>query len=89
MDNLFLFAKDLTSLEENTKRVLQRLRDNDLYLKPRKCEFTQTKVEWLGMILEENQISMDAGKLKGIQDWPTPTTVKKVRGFLGFGNFYR
>ena len=32
---------------------------------------------------------MDAGKLKGIRDWPTPTTVKEVRGFLGFGNFYR
>ena len=32
---------------------------------------------------------MDAGKLKGIRDWPTPTTVKEVRGFLGFGNFYQ
>ena len=41
------------------------------------------------MIIEENRISMDAGKLKGIRDWPTPTTVKEVRGFLGFGNFYR
>ena len=88
MDDFFLFAKDLTSLEENTKRVLQQLMDNDLYLKPRKCKFARTKVEWLGMIIEENRISMDAGKLKGIQDWPTPTTVKEVRGFLGFGNFY-
>ena len=41
------------------------------------------------MIIKENRISMDAGKLKGIQDWPTPTTVKEVRGFLGFGNFYQ
>ena len=39
MDDLFLFAKDLMSLEENTKQVLQRLLENDLYLKPRKCEF--------------------------------------------------
>ena len=54
MDDLFLFAKDLMSLEENTKRVLQRLLENDLYLKPRKCEFARTKVEWLGMIIEEN-----------------------------------
>ena len=89
MDDLFLFVKDLTFLEENTKQVLRRLIDNDLYLKPRKCEFAQTKVEWLGMIIEKSQISMDAGKLKGIQDWPIPTTVKVVRGFLGFGNFYR
>ena len=32
---------------------------------------------------------MDPGKLKGIQDWPTPTTVKQVQAFLGFGNFYQ
>ena len=66
MENLFLFAKDLVSLKKNTKQVLQRLLDNDLYLKPRKCEFAWTKVEWLGMIIEENRISMDAGKLKRI-----------------------
>ena len=54
MDDLFLFAKDLMALKENTKRVLQGLLENDLYLKPRKCEFARTKVEWLGMIIEEN-----------------------------------
>ena len=27
--------------------------------------------------------------LRGIKEWPFPTTVKQVRGFLGFGNFYR
>ena len=89
MDDLFLFAKDLVSLRKNTKLVLQRLLENNLYLKPKKCEFAKTKVEWLGMIIEEGRISMDAGKLKGIQDWPTPTSIKEVRGFLGFGNFYQ
>ena len=88
MDDIFLFAKDKETLEE-TKMVLQRLLKNDLYLKPRKCEFEKTKIEWLGMIIEEGRISMDAGKLKGIRDWPVPTTVKQVRGFLGFRNFYR
>ena len=32
---------------------------------------------------------MDLAKLKGILEWPTPKTVKKVQSFLGFGNFYR
>ena len=41
------------------------------------------------MIIEEGKISMDPGKLKGISEWPIPSTVKQVRGFLGFGNFYR
>ena len=88
MDDIFLFAKDPKTLEENTKKVLLRLQENDLFLKPKKCKFCKTKIEWLGMIIEEGKITMDPGKLKGIKEWPVPTTVKQVRGFLGFGNFY-
>ena len=88
MDDMFLSAKTREQLRENTRRVLQRLMENDLYLKPKKCEFCKEKIEWLGMVIEEGKITMDPGKLKGIQDWPAPTTVRQVRGFLGFGNFY-
>ena len=89
MDDMFLSAKTKEQLRENTKRVLQRLMENDLYLKPKKCEFCKEKIEWLGMVIQEGKITMDPGKLKGIQDWPAPTTVKQVRGFLGFVNFYQ
>ena len=86
MDDIFIFAPDEITLTENTKRVLARLRDNNLFLKPTRCEINKTKVEYLGMVIKEGKISMDPGKLKGIQ---SPTTVKQTRGFLGFGNFYR
>ena len=32
---------------------------------------------------------MDPSKLKGIRDWPILKTVKQVRSWLRFGNFYR
>jgi len=86
---MFIFESELPPLIKNTKTVLQHLRDNDLYLKPSKCEFHKTKIEYLGLVIEEGKIYMDTTKLKGIWDWPIPTTVKQVRGFLGFGNFYR
>ena len=89
MDDVFIFAPEEITLTENTKGVLARMRENNLFLKPAKCEFNKEKVEYLGMVIEEGKISMDPGKLKGIQNWPTPTTVKQVRRFLGFGNFYR
>ena len=66
MDDIFIFAPDETTLTENTKWVLTWLRDNDLYLKLTKCEFNKTKVEYLGMVIEEGKISMDTGKLSGI-----------------------
>ena len=89
MDDIFIFAKDIPTLMENTKEVLKRLNDNDLFLKLTKCEFIKTKVEYLGMIIEEGKISMDPGKLAGLRNWPSPISVKQTRKFLGLGNFYR
>ena len=45
MDNTFLFAKTPEELEDNTKKVLQWLRENNLFLKPKKCEINKEKVE--------------------------------------------
>ena len=89
MDDILIFAKTPEELEQSTRRVLERLLKHDLYLKPKKCEFDKKKIEYLGMIIEEGKISMDTVKIKGLKEWPTPTTVKQVRSFLGFGNFYR
>ena len=89
MDDILCFSDNLDDLIKIEWIVLQRLRDNNLYLKPKKCEFRKPKIKYLGMIVEEGKISMDPVKLGGIHDWPTPTTVKEVRSFLEFGNFYR
>ena len=76
-------------MEERTKLVLKEIEENDLYLKPEKAEFCTQRLEYLGMIIEPGRISMDPAKLDGIRSWPSPTTVKQLRSFLGFGNFYR
>jgi Reverse transcriptase (RNA-dependent DNA polymerase) len=89
MDDILIFGENQEELEERTKQVLQRLREHDLFLKPKKCEFNKTTMEYLGLIIQEGKLSMDPVKLSGIRDWPTPTTVKQVRGFIGFANFYR
>jgi Reverse transcriptase (RNA-dependent DNA polymerase)/RNase H-like domain found in reverse transcriptase len=89
MDDILIFADTKEELEQITKLVLEKLREHDLFLKAKKCEFCQTRIEYLGMIIKEGRISMDAVKLGGIRDWPIPTTLKQTRSFLGFGNFYR
>ncbi len=89
MDDILIHARTKKELEDRTKQVLERLKKNDLYLKPEKCKFAHREVEFLGMIVTKDTIKMDPIKLAGIRDWPTPTTVKQVRSFLGFGNYYR
>jgi hypothetical protein len=58
-------------------------------LKAEECKFNVKEVEYLGLIISENKITMDPMKLAGIHDWPALTNIKGVQSFLGFGNFYR
>ena len=89
MDDILIYAMTPELLEKYTKRILQKLQDHNLFLKAKKCEFNKTKMEYLGLVVEEGKISTDPIKVKGFADWPIPTCVKDVRSFLGFGNFYR
>jgi hypothetical protein len=89
MDNILIFAENQEELQEWTKQVLQRLWEHELFLKLKKCEFNKTTIKYLRLIIQEEKLSIDPVKLSGIWDWPTPTSVKQVWGFIGFANFYR
>jgi hypothetical protein len=88
MDNILIFADTKEELERITKLVLEKLQEHDFFLEAKKCEFCQTRIEYLGMIIEEGTIAMDSVKLGGIRDWPVPTMLKQTQSFLEFGNFY-
>ena len=53
-------------------RTLQKLKENDLFLKPEKCQFEQKQIEFLGVVLENRTIQMDPTKVKGVAEWPQP-----------------
>lgn len=66
MDDILIFSKDKEEHRLRTQRMLQRLIEKDLYLKPEKCFFDRDEVEFLGMIIGHNQVKMDPVKIQGI-----------------------
>nr|CAN68154.1 hypothetical protein VITISV_040298 [Vitis vinifera] len=50
-----------------------RLKENRLYAKKKKCEFTQTEIKFLRHLVFKKQIQMDGSKMAAIHDWPSPT----------------
>ena len=88
MDDMLIFSDNIKEHRIQTCQVLQQLQEHDLYLKPEKCKFEVSEVEFLGAIIHTGEIAIDPIKLKAIQEWPAPQTVKQVQMFLGFGNFY-
>ena len=91
IDDLMIFTKTENQAEHNkiVLEVLRRLEENDLFVKPEKCMFCATEVDFLSMIVGHDGIKMDQEKVKAILEWPEPKTVKGVRSFLELANFYR
>jgi hypothetical protein len=89
MDDILAFSKTIDGLKRIERITLKKAQEYDLYFKAKKCKFRKPKIKYLGLVVEEEELAMDPTKLKGILDWPAPKTVKEVRSFLGFGNFYR
>jgi len=89
LDDILIFRKDLDEHRQITHRVFGRLAEHQLYLRPEKCEFEKTRIEYLGLIISKNQVEMDPVKVAGVADWPEPSNKREVQSFLGFANFYR
>jgi len=90
MDDMIIATEDDEVLHKlRVNHILDKLEKFDLFLKPEKCKFHQHEVEYLGVLIGNGSVKMDPVKVQGISEWPTPLTVKDVRSFLGFCNFYR
>src|SRR5712672_712892 len=73
MDDMLIATRNDAGLHEHyVNHILTKLAQHDLYLKPEKCQFEQTRIEFLGVVLENNTIQMDPVKTDGVAKWPSP-----------------
>ena len=58
-------------------------------MKFNKCDFGDVKVAYLGHVISKGVVSMDASNVSCVEAWPTPSSIKELRGFLGLIGYYR
>jgi len=71
------------------KKVLKKLKENNLFVKPEKCQWKVKEVEFLGMVIGPQGVKIQKEKIDGILSWPAPRNIKEVQKFLGLANYYR
>jgi hypothetical protein len=71
-DDTIIFSKNEEEHDEHLCLVLQKLKENQLYTKPNKCQFWLKEVSFIGHIISKGGISVDPSKVKDVLSWNTP-----------------
>lgn len=61
LDDILIFSKDLQAHQSIVRKVLQRLHQYGLYTKALKCQFHQSSIEFLGMMVSHKGLEMCQG----------------------------
>lgn len=88
-DDILVYSSSWSDHLVHLREVLNILRHHQLYAKQRKCSFGTSQVKYLGHIISQGSMSMDPSKVDGVLQWPTPVSVKELRGFLGLSGHYK
>ncbi|GBM88819.1 Retrovirus-related Pol polyprotein from transposon 17.6 [Araneus ventricosus] len=68
--------------------VLQRIQQMGLPIKPSKCKFAQSQVQYLGHIVGQGCRRPSELKIEAVKNLPTPRSKTDIRTFLGLEGYY-
>jgi len=66
IDNILVATDMEEGYDKLVEKVLRRLEENDLFVKPEKCKWKVREVEFLGVVIGPKGVEMQKEKVKGI-----------------------
>lgn len=94
--NVFVYLDDIVIVSETFERhvqllreVAKRLAEANLSINIDKSKFGVSELPFLGYLLSTEGLRANPEKVRAIVDYERPTTVTKLRRFLGMANYYR
>ncbi|KAI5313565.1 hypothetical protein L3X38_042741 [Prunus dulcis] len=83
LDDILVFSPTWEEHLIHVEKVLGALRQYQLRLNLKKCEFGKRSLVYLRFIVGDGELKVDPSKVQAITDWPRPCTVTEVRSFMG------
>ncbi|KAM6589963.1 hypothetical protein CsatA_012568 [Cannabis sativa] len=88
-DDILVYSPDEVTHLQHLELVLQTLLQHQFFANRKKCSFGQRRIEYLGHVVSGQGVAVDDTKIKAMLEWPLPTSIKALRGFLGLTGYYR
>ena len=89
IDDILILGRTFEEHLKLVARVLAVLKNHGLKIKLSKCSWFQTEVKYLGHLVGRTGMKKLPEYIKKVEEFPKPTTVREMRGFLGLVNFQR
>ena len=89
IDNVIVGIEQEEGHDEVVEKIVKRLAENDLYVKPEKCKQKVREVGFLEVVIRPERIKMEKEKVQGVLDWLTLNEVKDIQKFLELMNHYQ
>ena len=91
LDDIIIFSASFEEHVEHTRKVLRRLREHGVKLKPRKCKLFKKEVVFLGSVLSEEGYELDLSSIIEcfLSRNSSLKTGNEVHKLIGFLNYYR
>ena len=88
-DDILVYSRSYEEHLDHIRQVFEWLARDQWKLKFSKCKFAQRSISYLGHIISEKGVATDPAKVEVVLSWPTPSSVKELRSFLGLAGYYR
>jgi hypothetical protein len=89
IDDILVYLANRVEHEEHLKIVLEKLRENKLFAKFKKCEFWLEEVAFLGHVVSKDGLVVNLAKVQAVVEYERPTSVREIHSFLGLAVYYR
>ena len=89
LDDILIASRTEAEHGAHIREVLSRLQKYGVTLNVDKCLFGRAELSFLGHWVSREGIQPLSEKVQAIVDFPAPTSLKKLRRFLGMVNHYR
>ena len=83
LDDVIVWSETWQEHLERLKDVFKKFRDAGMKLNIEKCGFGKRRIEFLGHIISDQGLEIDAGRIADLQNIARPTTVTELRRAIG------
>lgn len=89
LDDLIVPSADESIGIKNLEIILKIASEAGLIINWKKCQFLQTRIEFLSHIIEDGKVYPSMRKIEAVRKFPDLNSVKQVRSFFGLSGYFR